>query len=137
MFVTSTKIGFSIRDKNICNGVGATATVLKKFLHPKKFIGGRYSKIVPQEGINNLVVVRKGTKPIKSKLTTVIFFHYNYFPNDSIYTSYSYFKVLNERYEANFFDNCIHLPPQEDTKAGDPTGEYQEEERGILFGGSD
>ena len=60
--------------KNLRNIVGATPTVLKKFLHPKKVIGDRYASIGPQERINDLVVVRKGTKPIKFKPATVIFF---------------------------------------------------------------
>ena len=76
--------------KKLCNVLGATSTVLKKLLHPKKVIGDMYAKIGPQDRLNDLVVVRKGTKPIKSNPTTVIFFrHYN-FPNNYIYISERY-----------------------------------------------
>ena len=76
MFVT-TKIYlsfFSFTPEKLCNGVGVTDTVLKNLCHTKKFIGDRYAKIVPQAWLNDLVVVRKGTKPIKFKPATVIFF---------------------------------------------------------------
>ena len=44
---------------------------------------------------------------------------------------------MKEGKEANFFDNCIPPHLQEDSKAWKPTGEYQEEEMGVLLGGSD
>ena len=65
---------FSFMPKKLRNGVGNTATVLKKFLHPKNSIEYRYANIGPQYRINDLVVVRKGTKTIKYKPTVVIFF---------------------------------------------------------------
>ena len=99
--------------KKLRSGVGATATVLKKFFRSKKVIGDRYSKIAPQECLNDLVVVRKDTKPIKSKQTTVIFFCHGNFPNDYICISERYCKVLKERKEADLFDNYIPPPPQE------------------------
>ena len=49
--------------KKICNGVGATATVLKNYLYPKKVIGDRYTNIGSQERLNDPVVISKGTKP--------------------------------------------------------------------------
>ena len=51
--------------KKLHNAVGNAATILKKFLHPKKFIGDMYANIGPQERINDLVMVIKVTKPIK------------------------------------------------------------------------
>ena len=91
--------------KNLRNIVGATPTVLKKFLHPKKVIGDRYASIGPQERINDLVVVRKGTKPIKSKPKTVIFFCHYGFPNNYIYILERYYKFLKGGKEADLFDD--------------------------------
>ena len=51
--------------KKLRNGVGAAATILKKFLHPKNFKGDMYANIGPQERIYDLVMVIKVTKPIK------------------------------------------------------------------------
>ena len=67
-------LDFSLMLKKIQNSVGARATVLKKLIHPKKVIGDRYSNIGLQERLNDMVVVRKGTKPIKLNPKTVIFF---------------------------------------------------------------
>ena len=69
-----TFLDFSFIPKKIGNGVDATETILKKFLQPKKVIGYRYSKICPRGCLNDLVLFSKGTKPIKSNPTTVIFF---------------------------------------------------------------
>ena len=54
---------FSIMPKKICNGVGATATVLKNSLYPKKVTGDRYANIGSQEHLNDLVVIMTGTEP--------------------------------------------------------------------------
>ena len=67
-------LDFSLMLKKIQNSVGARATVLKKLIHPKKVIGDRYANIGLQERLNDMVVVRKGTKPIKPNPKTVIFF---------------------------------------------------------------
>ena len=80
--------------KKLRNGVGAAATILKKFPHLKEFKGDMYANIGPHERINDLVMVIKVTKTIKWKPKTVIFFRHNDIPNDSIYISEKYCKVL-------------------------------------------
>ena len=63
---------------------------MKKLLHPKKVIGDRYAEIGTQEQLYDLVVARKGTKPIKSKPTTVILFQNYDLINNYIYISERY-----------------------------------------------
>ena len=103
--------------KKLRNVVGNTATVLKKLLHTKKIIGDKYSNIGPQERLNDMVMDRKGTKPIKSNPTTVIFFLLWFPKRKNIYISERYCKVLNEGEEANLFDEYIPPPPQEGSKS--------------------
>eukprot|EP00957_Ditylum_brightwellii_P022462 1695102-Ditylum_brightwellii.AAC.1 len=69
------------------NGVGATASVLKCLLHPKKVISKKYANIAPQERLDDLLVLKKGVKAIKSKDTAVIFFRHDDFPNQILYVA--------------------------------------------------
>jgi hypothetical protein len=78
------------------NGVSATASVLKRLLHPKKVISKKYAKIAPQEHLDDLLVLKKGGKAIKSKETTIIFFHHDDFPNQILYMADWFYKVLKE-----------------------------------------
>ena len=61
-------------------GVGATCSVLKRPLHPKKIINNNYLNIEHNERLGDLFIIGEGVKAIKSKGTNVIFFNTMIFP---------------------------------------------------------
>eukprot|EP00957_Ditylum_brightwellii_P121382 9256698-Ditylum_brightwellii.AAC.1 len=91
------------------NGVGATASVLKLLLHPKKIISTKYANIAPQERLYDLLVIKKGVKTIKSKDTNIIFFCHNDFPNQMLYVADQFCKVVKEGPEEEMFGK--NFPP--------------------------
>eukprot|EP00957_Ditylum_brightwellii_P024483 1847852-Ditylum_brightwellii.AAC.1 len=78
------------------NCAGATASVLKRLLRPKKVISKEYANIALQEHLDDLLVIKKGFKSIKSKDTTVIFFCHDDFLNQMLYVADWFCKVLKE-----------------------------------------
>eukprot|EP00957_Ditylum_brightwellii_P155681 11851867-Ditylum_brightwellii.AAC.1 len=106
------------------NGIGATASVLKCLLHPKKVISKKYAHIAPQECLDDLLVLKKGVKAIKSKDTAVIFFHHDDFLNQILYVANQFCKVLKEGLEEEMFEK--NFPPseseREESKSEDEDG---------------
>eukprot|EP00957_Ditylum_brightwellii_P084489 6424940-Ditylum_brightwellii.AAC.1 len=66
------------------NGIGAAVSALKRLRHQEKKISEKYPNIGPQNCLQDLVVVNRDKKAIKSKETDFIFFHHDGFPNEML-----------------------------------------------------
>eukprot|EP00957_Ditylum_brightwellii_P164730 12542157-Ditylum_brightwellii.AAC.1 len=89
--------------KVLQNGIDATVSVLKRLLHPKKKISKKYTNIHPHDRLKDLLVVSRCQKKVKTRLQDVIFFCHNNFPNDMLYVSERFVKVVKEGPEEEFF----------------------------------
>eukprot|EP00957_Ditylum_brightwellii_P132842 10130197-Ditylum_brightwellii.AAC.1 len=73
--------------KALQNDVSATLSISKRMLHPKKKVTGKYPNMGPQDRLDDLLVVSRGKKAIKSKEQNVIFVCHDDFPNNTLYIS--------------------------------------------------
>eukprot|EP00957_Ditylum_brightwellii_P168022 12790851-Ditylum_brightwellii.AAC.1 len=113
--------------KALRNGVGAMASVLKRLLQPKKKISKKYAIIDPHERVEDLLVVSRGQRKVKTRLQDVVFFCHNNFPNDMLYVSEQFFKVLKEGPEEEFFSQELRTPTP---NVEENTTEEEQESRG-------
>eukprot|EP00957_Ditylum_brightwellii_P058647 4447880-Ditylum_brightwellii.AAC.1 len=81
------KRAISVMPKALQNGVSTTVSILKRMLHQKKKVAKKYPNMGHQDRLDDLLVVSREKKAIKSRKQSVIFVCHDDFPNNMLYTS--------------------------------------------------
>ena len=85
------------------NGVGATCSVLIRFLHPRQQVVDRYPNASFSDRLDGLIAQRRILKKVSQKDQIVILFRHDNFPNLLVHTVERYAKVLEEGPACDFF----------------------------------
>ena len=92
------------RQKKKQNGTGAICSALKRFLHPRKDVAGRYPNAVANERLPGLLAIRREEKSVNRAMKLCIVFRHDDFPNIEIYCAERYAAVVTEGSAADYFD---------------------------------
>eukprot|EP00957_Ditylum_brightwellii_P086672 6595382-Ditylum_brightwellii.AAC.1 len=101
-------------------------------LHPKKKVAKKYPNMGPQDRLDDLLVVSRGKKAIKSREQNVIFVCHDDFPNNMLCTLEWFAKVTKKGPELEFFISNISVPPPPQEKSKDEKNEEVERREGDI-----
>ena len=101
------------KKKNL--GVGASCTVLSRYMHPAKTVSEKYPNRVHSHKMENLLVLRKEKKVVNRVERDVVVFRHDDFENVELHAVVRWAKVTSEGPAEKFFDNDrLDRPPQKD-----------------------
>eukprot|EP00957_Ditylum_brightwellii_P006615 501857-Ditylum_brightwellii.AAC.1 len=102
-------------------GVGAVCSVIKRFLHPRKFVDEKYPNATHHEHLDGLIAFRRETCTVNHQQKQDVVFHHKDFETQEIYVMEHYSKVLEEGSKVHIFplDGETHVlrVPQDDVLA--------------------
>ena len=95
-------------------GVGATCSVLTRFLHPRPEIVRKYPNAKFADRLGGLIAQSMEVRKLNHKDQTVIVFRHNDFPNLMVYSQKRYAKVLQCGAAADYFEGSAEEVVLED-----------------------
>lgn len=101
----------SRQQQNNNHGIGAIATVKKRFLHPSRLIDEKYPNRRPTDELSGLLELRKEEKTVRTKLQMCIVMRHEDFPNAELYAVERWVKVTTAAPSRFVID-----PPPEEAK---------------------
>ena len=110
-------------------GIGATCSVIKRFLHPSRTIQEKYQNITTYDRLEGLIALRKEEKTIRNRACVSIVFRHADFEGIELYCAERYAIVTEEGSPADFFEGNDAAAAGDD--AGQAAGEAEDELRGI------
>ena len=87
------------------NGVGATCSVLIRFLHPRIDVVTQYPNAKFVDRLEGLITQSREVRKLNHRDQTVIVFRHNDFPNKMVYCNERYAKVIECGAPSQYFDD--------------------------------
>ena len=84
-------------------GVGATCSVLIRFLHPSRDVRSAILNLTSSQRLEDLLLIKEEEKEINHKKTQCFVFRHDRFPNIELYASKRWTKVEKEGSETQLF----------------------------------
>ena len=88
-------------------GVGATCSVLIRFLHPSRDVRSAILNFTSSQRLEDLLLIREEEKAINHKKTKCFIFRHDRFPNIDLYASKRWTKIEKEGSETQLFINEV------------------------------
>ena len=86
------------------NGIGARCSVLLRKLHPGNVLAERFPNFGSQERLYDLITVKKDDVICGGRVMQMIFFTSATVPNESLFASPGFVKVIEEGDKADYFE---------------------------------